>query len=320
MSFENDCIVPEVVYVEGLQGHGKCSLHLHSTQINLARPPRGYHRGGAAGDGGVLRGSLLLSDLSEAIISAKIMLIRAEYVGSDSTHDSIEFEHALFGISLDESENCDNGRIPRSKGYLTRKDTHDKDDKDNTNLRFFDPVMKGTTICFEVNFDGPGRDSNLFSIPSRSVSSKFSSADETHEMRLQKNIWSNVSYQLYPTFYYLPLDMTEESGAGSVMTDSSGDIQSSLETNYGKDSKASIFKIYSDESVCLRYFLRVVVQEESGKKLWDTKELTFYYNPHKEILSKVSFLSARNNQNPSVLPPFLRTLDRDNVTEKCESV
>lgn len=121
-SYSQARTVPETFHVDGLSNHGKCRVTLHSTYINLARSPLGYSRGGAAGDGAIIRGTFQLSDLEETIVSAKCMLIRAEYVGAKSSHDELECEHLLFGVEETDSvdilkdEEDRHLRMPRSRG------------------------------------------------------------------------------------------------------------------------------------------------------------------------------------------------------------
>ena len=123
-------IVPETFHVDGLSNRGKCRVNLHSTHINLARSPQGYSRGGAAGDGAIIRGTLQLSDLDETIVSAKCMLLRAEYVGAKTTHDALECEHLLFGVEeidsveILEDEEDRQLRVPRSRGYVCIPDSY----------------------------------------------------------------------------------------------------------------------------------------------------------------------------------------------------
>jgi hypothetical protein len=57
-----------------------------------------------------------------------------------------------------------------------------------------------------------------------------------------------------------------------------------------------------------------VITEKSGKKLWETVELAFYYTPHQVVFQQKSTIT-----NTSI-PPFLAVLESDKLTEKNENV
>jgi hypothetical protein len=373
-------IVPETFHVDGLTSTGKCRVTLHSTHINLARSPLGYSRGGAAGDGAIIRGTLQLQDLQETIVAAKCMLLRAEFVGSKATHDALECEHLLFGVEEGESvlELEEGGgedrqlRVPRSRGYVSRQDTQDSV---VDSPRVTDPVRNGTSIEFEICLDGSGRDNDMNSCPSSLGEEARGSDGVTHHTRIQNALWQSLALQLNPTFYYLPLDLSKEpddddadesaapsaraesrassledppasaSASASAPATTSARLSHSIQTTASAtasatatapatasatasvtasahhSSQAEIYSVASDESVCLRYYLRVVLVEKTGKKLWETVELVFYYSPHKEeSLQKNCFLSARNNQEVTIIPPYLHTIESDELTGKNENV
>lgn len=255
--------------------------------------------------------------------------------------------------------------------YLSRQDV--KDDVVDT-PRVTDPVRKGTLIQFEICLDGSGRDNDMNATIPSSVNEGTDIAGITHHMRIQNALWHSLAFQLCPTFYYLPLDLSKEEPDSDIDGDDNREnLSSSLssksvqaaphasvspaptvvssaskdETNpqigqpltssllllpptsvpYSRSSEAEVYTVASDESVCLRYFLRVVVVEKSGKKLWETVELVFYYSPPKDESSlKSAFLSAsrhsyrKQHERVTLVPPFLQTLENDELTEKNENV
>lgn len=336
---ESESIVPETILIDGLADTGKCRVSLVSNRINLARSPLGYSRGGEAGDGAIIRGVLQLSDLKETVVSAKCMLIRAEYVGSNNTHDSLECEHLIFGVDdadsveLLEDEVDRHLRLPISKGYVSRQDVADNVVETPA---FIDPVRCGTSIHFEICLDGSGRDNAMNYSASSATENGKDKSDILHQMRIQNGLWQSLAYQLYPTFYYLPLDMTVEDHerTTTLTTTESSEIYGQSKLPAGKSDvdveivnatgklpagqeqrpAAEICTVASDEAVCLRYFLRVVITEKSGKKLWETVELAFYYTPHQVVFQQKSTIT-----NTSI-PPFLAVLESDKLTEKNENV
>ena len=122
------------------------------------------------------------------------------------------------------------------------------------------------------------------------------------------------------------LALMKSSASSSSSSASSSSSLSSPSEQCSNTSEAEIYNVTSDESVCLRYFLRVVVVEKSGKKLWETVELVFYYSAHREeqqLLLKNAFLSAARKDrthHETHVPPYLQTVETDELTEKNENV
>ena len=329
----NEHTVPETFYVDGLTGGGKCRVTLHSTHINLATSPVGYSRGGEAGDGAIIGGTLELLDLEETVASAKCMLIRAEVVGSEISYDSLECEHLLFGVEEAdivetlEDEDDRQLRIPQSRGYISRQDM---DDGVVATPRVTDPVRKGTTITFEICLDGSGRNNEMNACPSSVAEDNNKCGHIRHELRIQNALWQNLAHQLYPTFYYVPLDLTHHPDYGSGGSTTTQLLNSqkeapdlsqlSVSPKETDNLIANIHSVASDEAVCLRYYLRVAITEKSGRKLWDTAELVFYYSLSRNVSIKNAFMSARSSQGVTIIPPYLQTSDRESTPDFNDAV
>lgn len=274
---------------------GRCTVYVPSKWVDIVTSPK-------------ISFTVAVRDLKRPIVAMYVFLIRAEFI-EDEHLDEVILLHKVFGEKIQKVIDAVPDRACYSEGFESRADDTDDDPRPD------DPIMRSANLAFNIFLTSKSifpstRNSDYDDISEqipnqkymgdfkREVVTRRTSAIVKENRREVKPI-----LLLSPSFDtcsvgldYIRMENEEDPEAQEKLQEvRSADWTEQLkvpnnDTSNNNDDNNENIKIkqkiitkYDDDdnemlkdSISLRYFIRVLVQDAAGRSCWDTTEIKLY--------------------------------------------
>lgn len=272
---------------------GKCTVYVPSKWVDIVTSPKiGF--------------TVAIRDLKRPIVAMYVFLIRAEFI-EDEHLDEVILLHRVFGEKIQTVLDAVPDRACYSEGFESRVDDTDEDPRPD------DPIMRGANLAFTVYLTSKSvclsrnidYDDISEQIPNQKYMGDFKKEVVT---RRTAAVVKETNREVKPILLLSPSFDTCSAGLDYIRMENEDDSDEKLpeirsadwtesnknetkittdtsNTAQDKNNKIEIKKQSSNDddenemlrdSISLRYFVRVLVQDAAGRSCWDTTEIKLY--------------------------------------------